>query len=258
VAAVTELIESLPGVESARILLDEDGGIAEIHVLADIGRHPKAIVRDIESALFARWGLAVDRRRISVAQVGDPAPRPHWQRLRLQQVAMTTDPVRGWVEVSVSLVPGGARDAFGRPREGEAPARMWRGKASGGSAHMAIRLAAEATLEALNQAVLPRHRFAVADIERVRVGAHEVVVAVLHYHGPRGAASVVSGSAVVRHEAVEAAVRAVLDGTNRLFGIVSRPPLEAESTVEVAEPGPEAWGVRGEAAAGREAVEEGE
>ena len=38
-------------------------------MLAGSGRHPKQIARDVESCLAAKFGLAVDHRRISVAQM---------------------------------------------------------------------------------------------------------------------------------------------------------------------------------------------
>jgi hypothetical protein len=63
------LITALAGVLAARVSLSDVGAVEEIHVLADEQRHPKQIVRNIESALGAGLALAVDRRVISVAQV---------------------------------------------------------------------------------------------------------------------------------------------------------------------------------------------
>jgi hypothetical protein len=63
------LIAALRGVLAARVTLGAHGDIEEIHVLAAEQLHPKQIVRNIESALSAGLGIAVDRRLISVAQV---------------------------------------------------------------------------------------------------------------------------------------------------------------------------------------------
>lgn len=63
------LITALRGVLAARVTLGTLGQIEEIHVLAAEQLHPKQIVRNIESALSAGLGIAVDRRMISVAQV---------------------------------------------------------------------------------------------------------------------------------------------------------------------------------------------
>jgi hypothetical protein len=63
------LITALHGVMASSVVLDRDGRVDEIHVLADARMHPKQIVRNIESALSAGLGITVDRRLISVAQV---------------------------------------------------------------------------------------------------------------------------------------------------------------------------------------------
>jgi hypothetical protein len=63
------LIAALHDVMACSVVLDGASRIAEIHVLAGAGTHPKQIVRNIESALSAGLGVVVDRRIISVAQV---------------------------------------------------------------------------------------------------------------------------------------------------------------------------------------------
>ncbi len=213
VRAVEALIASLPGVTGVRVLLDPSGSLGEVHVLADASRPPKAIVRDIESGLAARWGMAVDHRRISVAQMLESPLRPRGGRLRLQQWAVTIDPLRGWTEVAVSLTPG-------QPRPSAGASAIWQGRAAG-SSQVGLRVAAEAVLEALNQSVQPDHRFALIDLCRVTLAGHDAVVCLLHYRSTRGGQTL-TGSALVRHEAVEAAVRAVLNGSNRLVGLVER------------------------------------
>ncbi len=221
VRSVEQLIEGFAAVEGARIVLDDWGAVQQIHVLADDSRPPKAIARDIQSGLQARWGLVVDHRRISIAQMEDVAPRPQWSRLRLEQFAVSTDPVRGRIEIAVSLAPDGGRDATGRsPLSGTS---LWQGRAAGASgAGTGLRLASEATLQALNQALRPDHAFSVADIGRMSLGGQEIVVCLLQYHAPRGAVEMLSGSALVRSEPLEAAVRAVLNASNRSYGIAGR------------------------------------
>lgn len=68
-----ELLSSLVGVISARVVVDEDGDIEEIHVLSSSDVSPKQAVRNVESALRAHLDLAVDHRRISVAQAAPGA-----------------------------------------------------------------------------------------------------------------------------------------------------------------------------------------
>ncbi|WP_396222165.1 hypothetical protein [Gemmatimonas sp.] len=69
-----ELIATLPGVISVRIVPGESGAVEEIHVLTTDQVPPKNTVRNIESALMAQLGLRVNHRKVSVATTLD-APR---------------------------------------------------------------------------------------------------------------------------------------------------------------------------------------
>ena len=69
-----ELIATLPGVLSVRIVPSETGAVDEIHVLTTDLVLPKNTVRNIESALMAQLGLRVNHRKISIATTLD-APR---------------------------------------------------------------------------------------------------------------------------------------------------------------------------------------
>src|ERR1041385_8173328 len=68
------LLTSLEGILSARVVTTPLGEVSEIHILAQSGLAPKQIVRNIESALLAQLGLRVDHRKISVAQTADVKP----------------------------------------------------------------------------------------------------------------------------------------------------------------------------------------
>ena len=96
------LLQSLPGVVSARVVARPGGDVDEIHVLTTTEVKPKQTVRNVESALLARLDLHVDHRKISVAQTHDkqhtaaagpaepapavplqivPEPKPHESRV---------------------------------------------------------------------------------------------------------------------------------------------------------------------------------
>ena len=74
----------LPDVSIARLVAEPDGRIVEVHIVAHPGKHPKQIVRDVQSIALASFGLDLDRRIISVVQLGGnaldenftPEPRP--------------------------------------------------------------------------------------------------------------------------------------------------------------------------------------
>ena len=61
-----DLILRLRDVRSARIYADEEGKIAEIHVVAATERAPKLIARDVETVLKAGLGVSIDYRKIGV------------------------------------------------------------------------------------------------------------------------------------------------------------------------------------------------
>jgi hypothetical protein len=69
-----ELIATLPGVISVRIVPGDSGAIDEIHVLTTDQVAPKNTVRNIESALMAQLGLRINHRKVSIATTLD-APR---------------------------------------------------------------------------------------------------------------------------------------------------------------------------------------
>ena len=68
------LLTSLEGVLSARVVTTPLGEVSEVHILAQAGLAPKQLVRNIESALLAQLGLKVDHRKISIAQTADVRP----------------------------------------------------------------------------------------------------------------------------------------------------------------------------------------
>ena len=64
-----QLLMRLTGVFAANVHLTSDGVITEIHILGSSMRHPKQIMRDVQSALASAFGVTVDHRIISIAQL---------------------------------------------------------------------------------------------------------------------------------------------------------------------------------------------
>ena len=71
-----ELILTLPGVVSAKIIESESGAVEQIHVLTTAELTPKQVVRNIESALMAHLAMRVDHRKISVAITSEAKIKP--------------------------------------------------------------------------------------------------------------------------------------------------------------------------------------
>lgn len=74
-----QLLLSLTGVVSARVVTRPGGEVEEIHLLTTDEVTAKQTVRNVESALLAHLDLEVDHRKISVAQTKEklaPLPEP--------------------------------------------------------------------------------------------------------------------------------------------------------------------------------------
>src|SRR4051794_1179683 len=66
-----ELLGTLPGVISARIVAGPTGSVEEIHILTNTEVTAKQTVRNVESALIAHLGMRVSHKKISVAMSAD-------------------------------------------------------------------------------------------------------------------------------------------------------------------------------------------
>ena len=89
------LLTSLEGILSARVVTTPLGEVSEVHVLAQSGLAPKQLVRNIESALLAQLGLKIDHRKISIAQTADVKPIEALERDAVrEQGAPAGGPVR--------------------------------------------------------------------------------------------------------------------------------------------------------------------
>lgn len=225
VGDVEALIRQLPGVVAARLAVNDWGGVEEVHVLATTERPAKQIVRDVESSLHARWGLKLDHRKISVAQIPDPGTATPPMRPRLLSVTLATDLSRSRVTARVTL---------GLPSDEEA---RFEGEAEGPNlpGHQA-RIVGMAAVEALNTAMRTDHRLALEEARIIGMGAFQVAVAVVALATPHVKAEqrILAGAAVVEGDPVDAVVKACLQATNRfmerhILRRVPRPAADVET-----------------------------
>lgn len=196
---VEHVIRQLREVLSARVVVDKNGAIQEIHVLVSSNRSPKQVVRDIESALFAAHGIVVDHRKISVAQMQGALLRSVRNRLRVADVELTINGTKA--EATVHLQRG---------------SETFTGQAAGqGSQSNQLRLIANATVRAVEQACRMTDQIAVEDINpNVMVAGRQIAIAVVNMLSQYGE-DVLTGSALVRNDVNRAVVNAVLDALNR-------------------------------------------
>lgn len=213
VGEAEELIASLPGVISARIIEVDGGGVGDIHVLTGMDVSPKQTVRNVESALVAHFGVRIDHRKISVATSTDaPRPRPTRvtplsmpaieeaaRRVCFEDVEVRRTSRATWCRVSLrrgdETVDGEAESAATVRAHGE-------------------EIAARATLAALGQLLPDASSLALEGATVVTAFGRDFVFAGVTVRQGRGSA-ILAGSAEVRESVETAAALAVLDATNR-------------------------------------------
>jgi len=93
-----DLIRTLPGVVSAKILAGENGAIEQIYVLTLTDLSPKQVVRNVESALVAHLSLRVDHRKISVASTTAGSPSAFETQVRNGESKVARRPGNGSFE----------------------------------------------------------------------------------------------------------------------------------------------------------------
>ena len=246
-----ELLATLPGVISARIVASPNGAVDEIHILTTTDVTPKQTVRNVESALIAHLGMHVSHKKISVA-TSDEGQRAH--RLTPGRGTPTATPVVAApvaapaAAAPVAPPPVVVAPAVATPAESaegvlrrriyfeDVEVRRSRskgvmcrvtlrkgdttfiGEAEGmENERLRIELAARAALAAIRQAEGDDRVLALEGCRVIEAFDHAFVfVGVTTRHSRQ--VTLMTGSAEVRESPETASVLAVLDATNRWLG----------------------------------------
>ena len=195
----------LSGVLAVRVVGDRGGRPIEVHVLSDPTKTPKQTVRDVRAVAQTVFGLELDHRIVSVAQLdsGHSSPlgaeqSPPRTRARIGNIHVDADGVRA--HVSVALLDGEHEHT---------------GFAEGSIAGVARPLlVASATLDAIRHIEPAAASVHIASAEVSRAGPSRVALVTIVFVDPP-TELIVSGSAVVRRDRDDAVARAMLDATNR-------------------------------------------
>lgn len=237
-----ELLATLPGVISARIVASISGAVEEIHILTTTAVTPKQTVRNVESALIAHLGMHVSHKKISVAtsDAGDARePREAREARGVGRGAASAESVLRPSIEAVALpreapVAVAAAAAVPRRRFYFEDVEVRRSRAKGIACRVTLRkgdetyvgeaeglenerlrieLAARAALAAIRQAENDR----VVALEGCKViEAFDREFVFVGTTSKQGRETVLmTGSAEIRESAETASVLAVLDATNR-------------------------------------------
>lgn len=213
---VERLLHTVEGVDSLKIVPDARGGIDEVHVLSSSDLGAKQIVRNIESALLAQFGLQVDHRKVSVAQVRPrdlprrdeeeeaeaEAGRPDGARRILLEGFQMERRAGERVLCKVRLRDVDDDEVFEGAHEGPDYSKS------------RLEVTAQALLNALNQASDGRATFAVEGVAEVEVFGRRLIAVLVQGFSGRHAIALPGVSKI--HDSVEeGVVLACLSATNR-------------------------------------------
>ena len=96
---VKSLICKIPGILSCKVIMSTDNKIDELHVLCAQGKNTKQMVRDIQSAVNAKFDTDIDYKVISIAQIDIENFRE--SRLKISGITLTN--VGNTIKTVVSL-----------------------------------------------------------------------------------------------------------------------------------------------------------
>ncbi len=197
------LISKLNGVYASHVVFSELQEPVEIHVLASNRRNVKSIVRDVQSAISARYGVDVDYHIISVAQVSSNIITGMGFRLIYSGISMRSSGKE--VEVSVVL----ARDE-----------ERFTGTAVGSSIPFSrMRCIAQATLDAVKACTNGSSFFELASVEVIQSNSRSIVVSQV-YCLPENTPLI--GCVYAEPDQDAAVAQSVLDAINRKLEIYTQ------------------------------------
>lgn len=200
-----QLIEQLPYVYNAEFLADENDVITEIHILADQARSPKQIMRDVQSALAAKFKVKLDHKIISIAQIPTDGISLSKKKTRLKYMGMSLSFSNSECKIAVTL------ESNGEKFSGSDTCDLNRSNR--------YRAIASATAKAVNIYLKGKANVVLKDVRVTEIDGYSVIiVSVIFYHG--GQTEVLVGSCIEKDDSGPAAIRSTLDAVNRKITII--------------------------------------
>jgi sRNA-binding regulator protein Hfq len=193
-----QLLRTLEGVASARVLATQAGEIDRIYVTVERAADPRAVRAAVAAALVSAYGVPVEPSRIRVTLFREglrPAEIPRFQVVRVEETLAAGQITAA---VRVTWARGGEeKTATGRAHGPAGPANR-------------LRTLAAATIEAVRDALEPAQRkVSVQQAAFVTFLDRPVALVGLSVPTPRGAE--IGVGAALREDAAEAIVAAALD-----------------------------------------------
>ncbi len=190
-------LANIKSVLSCKIIADSNNNITEIHVLSDSSRNSKQIVRDIRTALISHFGVDVDYKIISVAQVNKNISISPDFRLLYEGYTNETNSERIKIHTKLSW-----------------DEKEYTGDAEGiKSEKNTLMVAANSTLNAIKKAI-DLDCFLVDDIQAARVSGQDVMLSSITYID-HGRENILLGTSIVYSNKIDSTIKATLNAINR-------------------------------------------
>lgn len=207
---VENLITTLTGVLSARVVVTPLGEVSEVHVLTRAGVQPKQVVRNIESALMAQLGFKIDHRKISVAQTADVRPIEALQEEAVSARSKQRVVVFKNLEVRPAERP---QRVLVRVKLGFGEKEAQAEEVGTDTMRNRVEAAARAATTCLDD-LLEDNSLALEGVTLIDAFDRKFVLVAVHGLGGREA-QLLTGTCEIREAPERSAVLAVLDATNR-------------------------------------------
>ncbi len=198
---IQKLICKLPGVLQCSVVCIKDEVIKEIHILSTIDKNIKQLVRDVQSAITAAFGIQVDYKVISIAQINEHEIKH--ARIRIDSINVKN--IDNFIEAHVTLILEGIK------YEG----RCIKVK----SKNNKFKAVAEAAIMALEAYMDNKGVFYLEGLERITVAAREIFVIMIGISIDNKEELLVGNSIITTAED-ESVVKAVLSAINRRINFI--------------------------------------
>ncbi len=183
----------------SKVVMDRESQISEIHIVSDLRRSPKQILRDIEAVMISEFDLPIDYKKVSIAQVRSESIKLDQDpRLKLRLIEYNNNGNNVMVRVEL-----------------EKQDEVYRSELIGiNTANNFNRLVGRAVLEAVASYLDVSEVFVFEDVKFVELAnVNVVVVSITSVINNRE--ELFTGTAKVNADPKEAIARATLDAVNR-------------------------------------------
>lgn len=196
---IENYLMKVQSVIGCKVVLDNNDKIGEIHIVSDLRRSPKQILRDIEAVMISQFDMPIDYKKVSIAQVQSGSIRLDQDpRLKLKLIEYNNDGSN--VTVKVALEKQG--EVYEQDIVGVNTSNNFK------------RLIGTVVLKAVEGYVGVNDVFVFEDVKRVELANVDVMV-VSMTSVISGKEEIFTGTAKILSDSKEAIARATLDAVNR-------------------------------------------